>query len=207
VDIGPALNCLQSKYLAVRSSASIEDSRVASFAGSFDTLLGVKKDNVANAIFQVWLSGTQERIAGYATSRGLDLEVGDIRMAVLIQEQIDPLYAGIAFSHFLGQERDPYIFTSVVRGIGEPLVSGEVNGQSYWIERLTYRIARYRDAIDLADIYELAAKIGRTVERLEILRQGPQDVEYAVTNDYEFVLLQNRPMTKTYEDTTDFTSQ
>jgi len=186
----------QTDSFSVRSSATVEDLPEASFAGSFVTKLFVKRKTIADAVLKVWESGYSERVKQYAIDRGLIKSSQNIKVAVLIQPMVLPIYAGVAFSHSIGKSDDPRIMISAVRGVGEPLVSGAVKGQNYWVERLSYRVLKYENAFDLEDFYFLVSDIGSTVERLEILRGVSQDIEFAFDQNKKFILLQNRPITK-----------
>ena len=53
---------------AVRSSSTAEDTEQASFAGQFETVLGVEADGLADAVLRVWRSGHQ-RVKAYAGGR------------------------------------------------------------------------------------------------------------------------------------------
>ncbi|TMQ73321.1 MAG: hypothetical protein E6K80_00460, partial [Candidatus Eisenbacteria bacterium] len=94
----PASTGLERAVLAVRSSAAAEDSRTRSFAGQFDTVLGVRaweRESWSQAVRQVWASAFHAWAAAYAGSGGAPAPV---RMAVVIQELVDPRASGVAFS-------------------------------------------------------------------------------------------------------------
>ncbi|MGH7320148.1 MAG: PEP/pyruvate-binding domain-containing protein, partial [Candidatus Rokuibacteriota bacterium] len=86
--------------LAVRSSAAAEDSAAASFAGQFDSVLGVAagdEDALWNAVRRVWASAYSARATAYREHRTADAGPA-VRMAVVVQEMVDPAAAGVAFS-------------------------------------------------------------------------------------------------------------
>ena len=196
IDLVEALRSLSSKRFAVRSSATSEDLESASFAGSFVTKLNVTTDDVFTAVYQVWSSTFTERVKQYLSDRGLADQWSTLKMAVLIQPMVSPVLSGVALSHPLGRPDSPYISVGVVRGLGEQLVSGEVTPQSFLLERGTYAIVEQQDALDTGVIYEVAGELGRTIEFLEIQRGGAQDIEFAIDTNYNFTLLQNRPIVR-----------
>jgi pyruvate,water dikinase len=103
--------------LAVRSSAAVEDSRRASFAGLFTTVLGAtNSDEVANGLRAVWASRFSSTVIRYALGRGVDPR--RTRMAVIVQEAIDARCAGGALS------RDPGggITVTAARGLCASIV-------------------------------------------------------------------------------------
>jgi phosphoenolpyruvate synthase/pyruvate phosphate dikinase len=192
IDLIAALRRLPSNRLAFRSSANVEDMTSASFAGSFTTKLNVRPETCFSAIYEVWASAFTERVRQYVSDRGLVNDWEAIKMAVLIQPMVSPLVSGVALSHPAGRPEEPNILVSVVRGLGEPLVGGEVDPQTYTLERGTWAIVKQQDAIDVEILYEAAAEIGRVVEFLELRRGHAQDIEFAIQPRCEFILLQNR---------------
>ena len=105
---------------AVRSSANVEDDADHSFAGQFVTVLGVQGAGaVLEAMEQVWASARSERVTAYLQELGRDPQ--QVKMAVIIQEMVEPVVSGVAFS------RNPMTGMSetiveAVRGSGEALV-------------------------------------------------------------------------------------
>ena len=109
---------------AVRSSASVEDSEAHSFAGQFDTELGVVGlEAVQAAISRVLDSATDERLGAYLEHAGVN--AAEIRMHVIVQEMVVSVASGVAFS------RNPLtgladVLIEAVPGTGDALVSGKV---------------------------------------------------------------------------------
>lgn len=205
--------------LAVRSSAAGEDAAGASFAGQFDTVLGVPGDatEVVDAIRRVWASAFSPHAVAYG---------GGGAMAVIVQELVDPAVAGVAFGADPVTGDEALCVVSAVHGLGEGLVSGEMDAD-------TWRIAAGDDGPDAALSIvsrEIASKpvairpdaaggtrtedvpadlrnapaltdaeaitIARTVRRLGDELGGPRDVEWAlVGEERRLVILQARPIT------------
>jgi pyruvate,water dikinase len=86
-----------SRSYAVRSSANVEDSENLSFAGQFKSLLHIQGlDAILNAIESVWESASAPAVQCYLKKNALD--PAGIKMAVIIQEMIQPAFSGVAFS-------------------------------------------------------------------------------------------------------------
>ncbi len=86
-----------SRSYAVRSSANVEDSENLSFAGQFKSLLHVQGlDAIIRAIETVWTSATAPAVQCYGQKMLQDPDC--IKMAVIIQEMIQPAFSGVAFS-------------------------------------------------------------------------------------------------------------
>jgi phosphoenolpyruvate synthase/pyruvate phosphate dikinase len=147
--------------LAVRSSAVGEDAADRSAAGQYETVLGVTRVTLADAVERV-RAGT-DRAAAYAAE-------GDV--AVVIQRQVPATRAGVAFS------RDPVgggdgVLIECALGGGEAVVSGEVTPDHYRVdgERVharaagTTRTLRDDEARDVAELVLRAeAGFGRPVD-------------------------------------------
>jgi hypothetical protein len=103
--------------LAVRSSSADEDDAALSFAGVFDSLIGVAEDDVAGAVRRVWLSGFGAQALSQYRRIGRLPEPG--HLSVLVQRAIDPRLAGVAFNDPSG---DAYL--EWVAGHGAGLVGG-----------------------------------------------------------------------------------
>jgi rifampicin phosphotransferase len=120
--------------LAVRSSAADEDGEGASFAGQFRTVLGVRweegggVDAIWDAVRAVWGSAFEAHALAYAA----DTHGGSpVRMAVVLQAMVDAEASGVAFSVDPVDGRRDTAVVSAIRGLGEPLVSGELDGDTY----------------------------------------------------------------------------
>ena len=82
---------------AVRSSANVEDSERFSFAGQFKSVLNVQGLNaIIEAIKAVWASASAPGVQAYMKKNGLDPD--SIKMAVIIQEMVQPVFSGVSFS-------------------------------------------------------------------------------------------------------------
>ncbi|HEY2942831.1 MAG TPA: PEP/pyruvate-binding domain-containing protein [Vicinamibacteria bacterium] len=173
---------------AVRSSAALEDTAQASFAGQYRTLLGVSADAVPRSVEAVRRSAADA--TGYARALGMDGGPGPAPVAVLVQRFVEPRAAGVLFTR---HPADPEVMlVESHSGRGEAVVSGTVRPDRYVLDRQT---GARRDgapqgslsAADLRDVFHLA-------RRAEELLGAAQDVEWALGTDGA-VLLQSRPIT------------
>lgn len=116
--------------LAVRSSASAEDGASASFAGQFASILGVEVDERLDALWAairaVWASGTSAHAQAYAAGHS-----APIRMGVLVQALVPARAAGVAFSMDPVSGDRSLAVVSAVYGLGELLVSGESDADTF----------------------------------------------------------------------------
>lgn len=126
------------ELFAVRSSSPQEDLHGASFAGGYETYLGVRAEGLLSAVRGCFASAFNERVIAYKTSHGLD--VRSPSMAVIIQTQIDSEVAGVAFSlNPLNNDLDQAVINASW-GQGETVVAGHVTPDHWVLDKLTGRV-------------------------------------------------------------------
>jgi pyruvate,water dikinase len=202
-----------SKTYAVRSSAIDEDGAKFSFAGQFETFLHVPFADVEAMIKKIWESAISERVLKYRAENDLPITYG---IGVIVQEMVSPDVSGVAFglNPVSGDTTTKVI--SAVYGLGEGLVSGELDADTYQVTetsveknivKKTHQMTRTSGghgvetisvAEDLQEISSLSEEKLREIERilntLNTELGSPQDIEFAVANDTLY-LLQTRPIT------------
>jgi pyruvate,water dikinase len=177
--------------VAVRSSATAEDSEEASFAGQQDTYLGVEgAAAVCEHVVRCWASFFSERALFYRKHKG---SLDDLAMAVVVQRMVEAEKAGVMFTADPVQRRRDQMLIEAVFGLGEQLVSGEVTPDHYIVDR-EGRIKREHLASAGTLHAEELAQLAELGRRLEEHFGGPQDVEWAIA-DGKVYLLQSRPVT------------
>lgn len=115
------------RRFAVRSSGIGEDGVEHSFAGMFETVLDVGRDDIGPAVERVLASAAGVRTAGYT-------DAGPARMAVIVQRMVDPVAAGVALTADPVSGDRACCVVTAVRGLGERLVSGQAAGDE-WVVR------------------------------------------------------------------------
>lgn len=126
--------------LAVRSSASCEDSAKASFAGMFETKLGVRPADLISAVRAVLRSTNSERVSQYAAAQHVDPHA--VKMSVIVQLQLRSRVSGVCFTR---SHAAPALMTiEASLGLGEALVSGKVTPDLYIVDRSTLEIKEQR---------------------------------------------------------------
>jgi pyruvate,water dikinase len=174
--------------LAVRSSGVDEDLPGASYAGQYETVLGVPAGELAAAVRRCWASAFTSHVAAYRRARGAGREVA---MAVLVQPLVAAEAAGVAFSADpVTGSRDTAV-VNAVRGLGDRLVAGAASPDE-WTVRGGEAICRAAPeaAIDAG----VAAQVAALAQRVEARLGAPQDLEWALAGG-ELALLQARPVT------------
>ena len=129
--------------VAVRSSATMEDLREASFAGQQITLLNVKgMAELLKSIKRCWGSVYTARAAFYRAKKGFGFK--GIPTAVVVQEQIMSDTAGVGFTvHPMTGDRGQIVIESSY-GQGEEIVSGGVTPDTFVIDKRTRKVVEQR---------------------------------------------------------------
>ena len=127
--------------VAVRSSATVEDSPDASFAGEHDTYLWVCGiDEVLEKIRACWASLYTERAIVYRHEKGYDHNQVD--MAVAVQKMVRPRTAGVAFTLDPTNGDRSGICIDAAWGFGEGVVSGDVTPDNFLVDKVMWSINR-----------------------------------------------------------------
>jgi phosphohistidine swiveling domain-containing protein len=165
----------QTALFAVRSSGLAEDSAGDSFAGMHETTLNVDREGLAEAVRHCRRSADSEQARAYRAARNVPADQSAI--AVLVQRMVPAMKSGVAFTVNPVTGADEIIVNSV-SGLGEALVSGQVNPKE---ERLP--------KTDPSPLARLAVGI-------EALYGSPQDIEWCFDGE-QYWVVQSRPVTTT----------
>ncbi len=189
-----AYSQLGAGVVAVRSSATAEDLPGHSFAGQYETVLGVTSlDECFKAIKKCWASLWTERAFDYRRRNGIDHQ--QIEMAVIVQQQIEPEAAGVAFSVDPVTGSHNRIVIESCRGMGEALVSGQVQPDRILLQKKNLELIRQNLVADEPSLsLKSAQRLARRVRRIEKRLGCPQDVEWAIRGGTLW-FLQARPIT------------
>lgn len=123
---------------AVRSSSPEEDLEGTSFAGIYETVLGVTRKNVQAAIRACFASCLDYRIVAY--KREHKLHAKEPKIAVVIQKQIASEIAGVAFSlNPVTNDFDEGVINANF-GLGETVVAGAVTPDQFIVDKIGQRI-------------------------------------------------------------------
>ena len=201
--------------VAVRSSATAEDSEAASFAGQQETYLHVRgAEAIVERVRDCWCSFFTERALFYRREKG---SLSDLGMAVVIQRMVQPDVSGVMFTMDPTKGRRDRMVVEAVFGLGEGVVSGQLTPDHYVLAR-DGKVKRTRlCAQPYAIVHDPGggtreeplppergeaptlsegdlARLARVGVDLEERLGGPQDIEWAL-QDGELYVLQSRPVT------------
>jgi len=185
---------------AVRSSGIGEDGAGESFAGIHQTLLDVRREDLAAAIVSCRASGGGEAALEYRRAKRLPLD--GIAMGVLVQQMVRPVAAGVGFTtNPLSGSREEMVINASW-GLGEALVSGQVDPDEFVVRKRDGALLWSRlgdkgrpDATPQASLTppQLQA-LAQVLVAIERHYGSPQDVEWC-HDGTELWIVQSRPIT------------
>ena len=205
--------------VAVRSSASGEDSKEARFAGQYESFLNIQGPKpLVNAVRQVWASLFSERAMRYR--RRSRIPFGETPMAVIVMSMVPAHCAGVAFSADPVTGKQDRIIIEGCWGYGEAVVQGVTVPDRITVDKEDQRILDYtlgskqvhsainpsggavrevetnsklqtKPCLASTEVIQIATE----VSRLERHIGTPIDTEWVLTNAGELFFVQLRPIT------------
>ncbi len=189
-DVGKLIEFLQpssSNPLVVRSSALDEDSLEASAAGIYVSFLNITD---TRSLQQAILNCFHSYHSAIARDYRANNQIPDKAMAVIVQQQINGLFSGVAFSRDPVNQLQDSVCIESVMGEGLQLVSGEVTPEQYKVYFPDETVEGEGETPP-----EVIKQIAQIVREIERVSNGiPQDVEWTYDGE-QLWLLQTRPIT------------
>ena len=128
-ELQTAFESLDVPFVAVRSSASVEDGHTLAWAGLFESYLNCSRHEFLPALKKCWASLYSVRTLSYAREHEVDFS--DVSMAVVVQSMVASEVAGTAFSrHPVTKDGDQVVLEAAF-GLGEAVVSGAVTPDQF----------------------------------------------------------------------------
>lgn len=210
-----AFDKLNSQNVAVRSSATAEDSQTSSWAGQLETILGATRDTLLEAVDQCRQSINSKRARVYAKHH--KFLPTDQKVAVIVQAMVNSEISGVLFSANPVTNNANQVVIEAVFGLGELLVQGlttpetivasktsdtnAIRSPHHQTRQLVFNDGQVtelnlpvkllsRDILTKNQIDKLV----ELARRIENLYGCPQDIEFAIAEDQIFIL-QSRPIT------------
>ncbi|MGE3411044.1 MAG: phosphoenolpyruvate synthase [Dehalococcoidia bacterium] len=202
--------------VAVRSSATSEDTATTSFAGMHETFTNVEgSDALLDRVRDCWASAYGQRAIAYRKTHGLTEEP---TIAVVVQTMVHAARSGVIFTADPATRDTSMLVIEAAFGLGEVVVGGQVEVDTYTLTKAGPRLKSVRvgqqsfkivrDAQGREQKVALsAAEAGRRVLsdeetdrlaalalRVEAHYGAPQDMEWAEEGG-SFYLVQTRPIT------------
>ncbi|HEX7978567.1 MAG TPA: phosphoenolpyruvate synthase [Gemmatimonadaceae bacterium] len=203
--------------VAVRSSATSEDTAEFSFAGMFESVLGVRGHNaLVDAIRRCWASTFGARVLYYRLTRNMPAEMP---VAVVVQRMVPSIKSGVMFTADPATGESEHLVIEAAWGLGEVVVGGQVTPDHYVVDKRTNAVVERKiaekelllEAIPTGGVRRVAldhdprargtvltdaelAALVRFALASERHYGAPQDMEFAIDASGVFVT-QTRPIT------------
>jgi pyruvate,water dikinase len=210
---------LQTEFVAVRGSGPIQTHEDVAWAGQLENFLNIRKENLLETLKKCWISMVTPRALAYRFEHHLQEQKPS--MAVVIQKMIQSEVSGIAFSVHPVNNTSNQMLIEAAFGLGNAVVSGEVNPDSYIVEKGNFAIIDKSICMQEKELVYIEGKnewrkldderkglqkledrhirqLAEMVVRIEDHFEIPVDVEWAFQNGKLFIL-QTRPITSLVE--------
>ena len=202
---------------AVRSSSPEEDLSGASFAGNYETYLGIKFDSIEEYVLKSFISCLDYRVFKYKLEKGFN--VSEIKIAIVIMKQINSEVSGVGFSiNPINNDYDEAVINSNF-GLGESVVGGIITPDEFIVNKITKNIIseklgskekivklnenRNETSIieqteekkkEMSLTKELLLQLVDNIINIEKNYKIPIDIEFGIENNVLYIL-QARPIT------------
>lgn len=124
---------LKAPLVAVRSSATAEDSSIASWAGELESYMNITEKNLAKAVKDCWSSLFTPRAIFYGYEKGMYKQ--HVAVAVVVQKMVQSEISGIVFTVHPVTEDRAHMVIEAGYGLGEAIVGGEITPDTYVINK------------------------------------------------------------------------
>jgi len=212
---------LKCPLVAVRSSATAEDSSTTSWAGELESYLNTNKKTILENVKKCWASLFTPRAIFYRFEKRMHKT--KVSVAVVIQKMIQSEVSGICFTvHPVTKDYDQMVVEAGY-GLGEAIVGGKITPDAYVIRKPKRKIKEEFEILD-KNISEqkmmiIRSKSGTKEIGVPKARQSkqkisdkqikslskvcyniekyynyPQDIEWALDKN-KFYIVQSRPIT------------
>jgi len=125
--------------LAVRSSATAEDSPEASFAGQNDSYLNIDtQEALLDAYKRCLASNFTDRSIHYKYDNGFDLYAVNLAVVVMKMVRSDMASSGVMFSLDTETGFKDVVFITAALGLGENIVQGTIEPDSFYVHKPSF---------------------------------------------------------------------
>ncbi|TFG07179.1 MAG: hypothetical protein EU539_05690 [Promethearchaeota archaeon] len=213
--------------VAVRSSATIEDSSQFSFAGQAESYLYIHEfEELLTSLKNCWSSLFSPQALLYLIQmkqKGLNFSLLDIKMAVIVQKMINSHISGVLFTTNVLNNKHHEMMINSTWGLGETITNNTINPDLFIIKKKEHQIIKFilgekeqksiknphgsfthlvETEPELRNKASLShAQLRQLCElglKIEQAFECPQDIEWAIEDDHIYIL-QSRPITTLQE--------
>ena len=207
---------IDTRYVAVRSSSTAEDSENTAWAGQLESYLNTTDKNLLENIKKCWASLFTSKAIFYRIKNALSKQ--KISVAVVVQKMVQSEISGVAFSvHPVTEDKNQLIIEACF-GLGDAGVSGKITPDSYVVNKDLMKIIDKKVKFQTKGLYrangggnkwriifkeqgegqalsdEKILELSKTIIKIENISGFPCDIEWAYSEE-ELYILQSRPIT------------
>ncbi len=214
----------ESDSFAVRSSATLEDSNIFSFAGQADTYLFINTfEGLLISLKNCWASLFSAGALLYLLqmkNQGVLDSLKNIKMAVVVQKMVESEISGVLFTVNVITNNDNEMLINSTWGLGETIADNIINPDMIIINKENYNISNIvigekekrsirnpegtpdtilieneLESMNICSLNETQLfQLCLLGKKIENVFQCPQDIEWAIENE-KIYILQTRPIT------------
>ena len=174
--------------VAIRSSAICEDDDELSMAGVFKTEYLYENDNIGEAIERIYAQSGSTEVVNHLSLHQIDKS--DARMALVIQELIEPDFSGVVYTGINGNK----MLVQYDEGFGVDIVDGATHGSSFIYDTEKGIINQSCGFEQRPLSSDLVDSLIRNSQEIGRYFGGNQDIEFAI-KEKDLFILQARPLT------------
>ncbi|MBC2710682.1 MAG: pyruvate, water dikinase [Desulfosarcina sp.] len=203
--------------LAVRSSALNEDREGTSFAGLYHSALNISKNHLIETYKQIVAAAYSPAVMAYRFNRGISDE--ETEMCVGVIQMVDAVCGGVLYSANPMNIRDRSVVINSAWGLPKAVVDGTTATDLFQVAKLpalsvTHREIAVKEKKYICDPEEGVCRLDDTgsemttasltdqqaldlaalAVKIEDYYGRPQDIEWAIDQSGEIILLQCRPL-------------
>ncbi|MBZ0263139.1 hypothetical protein K8I28_00600 [bacterium] len=218
-------NRISPKRIALRSSAIGEDTR-HSFAGQYATYLNVRREDIVSTYRRILASKFTPKAIYYYLSHSLQESM--LLMGVVCMEMVDAFSSGVVYTRNPVNPEDGSMLIHAIFGLGKYLVDGMVSPDVFTVSHETGAILKSQISKKTSKLsikadggieqvfpdhaeknrrtleFDQIAKLTKYSQKLEAHFDHPQDIEWAIDQEGELMLLQSRPLRVMALETSDY---
>ncbi len=175
--------------LAVRSSATAEDSPTASFAGQNETYLNIKgEENLLWAYKMCLASNFTDRSISYKYTHGFDPLKVYLSVVIMKMVRSDLGSSGVMFSIDTESGFRDVVFINAAWGLGENVVQGTINPDAFYVHKPTFKEG-YKAVLKRSlGSKELMMVFSEELERANLAEQFTKNVKTPIEKRMKFAI-------------------
>ena len=175
--------------LAVRSSATAEDSPTASFAGQNETYLNIKgEENLIWAYKMCLASNFTDRSINYKFTHNFDPMKVYLSVVIMKMVRSDLGSSGVMFSIDTETGFRDVVFINAAWGLGENVVQGTINPDAFFVHKPTFKAGKRAVLKRKLGSKEKMMIFSETLEKANLAEQWTKNIPTPIEKKMKFAI-------------------